>query len=402
MNQKNTNGIKIGIIVLCILIPILIGMVVTVLIVVSLFSKESYRLIKVNSFEGDSSVQRITEDQTTEYPVFKGLQLVSEDTVSVGNDSFLELLADKDKHIGAYANTKFVLHTTGNEKSGNITIELLSGEALFTIDKKLKEGSSFEVTTPNATLSVRGTCFDVAYNPKTGVTDIIVYEGKIWVSSAEGERILEKDEVLSISGNVSDGDSSGSGEEAVPVEESVEEATGDVLFVIDRLYPIQSDNAWERNESLHISVRATQYEEYNTELVFVPVANPAHGVVGDDTSQLAYFVQEFDQKYIEPRKSDFNQYLVENGDADLEAYIKRQRTSHMDVTDWFPETITLPGEERTYTCHISHVDLRAGIGTTEKERLKDLNTLPFSYCEIDDNYIDYVGAVKFYFFGTME
>ena len=57
MNQKNTNGIKIGIIVLCILIPILIGMVVTVLIVVSLFSKESYRLIKVNSFEGDSTVQ---------------------------------------------------------------------------------------------------------------------------------------------------------------------------------------------------------------------------------------------------------------------------------------------------------------------------------------------------------
>lgn len=401
MNQKNTNGIKIGIIVLCILIPILIGMVVTVLIVVSLFSKESYRLIKVNSFEGDSTVQRITEDQTTEYPVFKGLQLVSEDTVSVGNDSFLELLADKDKHIGAYANTKFVLHTTGNEKSGNITIELLSGEALFTIDKKLKEGSSFEVTTPNATLSVRGTCFDVAYNPKTGVTDIIVYEGKVWVSSAEGERILEKDEVLSISGNVSDGDSSGSGEEAIPVEESVEEATEAVLFDIDRVYPKQTDYASADPRSVYIYVPAKQYEVSGAGATYVPVPDPAHGLVGD-TSQLAYFVEEFDQKYIEPRKSDFNQYLVENRDADLEAFRKRQEPAHMDVTDWFPETITLPGKERTYTCHISHVELCLTINTMTKEQLTDPNTLPSSYYEIDDNLIEYISAVRFMFYGTME
>ena len=391
MNQKNTNGIKIGIIVLCILIPILIGMVVTVLIVVSLFSKESYRLIKVNSFEGDSTVQRVEEDQTAEYPVFKGLQLVSEDTVSVGNDSFLELLADKDKHIGAYANTKFVLHTTGNEKSGNITIELLSGEALFTIDKKLKEGSSFEVTTPNATLSVRGTCFDVAYNPKTGVTDIIVYEGKVWVSSAEGERILEKDEVLSISGNVSDGDSSGSGEEAVPVEES---ATETALFFIDLNYPHQTDLAPASLESVNILVHPEQYKESQTEASYY-----FDSEFPEDASLLNSFVYEFDQKYIEPRKSDINQYYLENRDTHL-----TEGNSELlltDATSWFPETIELPGEERTYTCHISRVELRICPHFMDKESIKDPSTLPPSYFE-HEGYIGYIGALRFWFYGTME
>ena len=92
------------------------------------------------------------------------LKGISEDTVETGESSKAELLADSDKHILAEENTKFVLKATGTEKSGNITINLLYGTSLIEIENKLSEESYFEVTTPNATLSVRGTTFEVNYD----------------------------------------------------------------------------------------------------------------------------------------------------------------------------------------------------------------------------------------------
>ena len=89
------------------------------------------------------------------------MTLISDDKVEVNENSFLELLCDSDKHICAEENTGFVIDSDGNEKDGYITIELLYGKALFTIDNKLPKDSSFDVKTPNATLSVRGTEFSV-------------------------------------------------------------------------------------------------------------------------------------------------------------------------------------------------------------------------------------------------
>ena len=150
-------------------------------------NEEAYRLVKVNSFEGEVSVQR-----EEKLDAFEGLQLVSEDSVSVGDKSFLELLADSDKHIAAEENTGFTLHSTGNEESGSITIELIYGKALFSIDNKLNDSSSFDVNTPNATLSVRGTSFSVAYNPEEEKTEVEVFEGKVRLASHGKVSYLEK------------------------------------------------------------------------------------------------------------------------------------------------------------------------------------------------------------------
>ena len=106
------------------LIPIgaviaLIAVILTIVLVAT--GKESYRLIKINSFEGGIELQR---EEKGSVEVFKGLQLISADTVAVGEDSFLELLADSDKHIAAEENTGFKLYSSGDEKSGNISIDL--------------------------------------------------------------------------------------------------------------------------------------------------------------------------------------------------------------------------------------------------------------------------------------
>ncbi len=159
-----------------------VAVVAVVAVVIAVFTgggkEDVYRLIKVNSFEGTVTVQR-----EEKMDAFEGLQLVSEDLVEVGNQSLLELLADSDKHIVAEADTSFRLHSTGTETSGNITIDLLYGKSLFTIENKLSEESFFSVKTPNATLSVRGTTFEVSYDPQTETTVVKVTEGIVAVVS---------------------------------------------------------------------------------------------------------------------------------------------------------------------------------------------------------------------------
>lgn len=172
---------------------------IIVAVVVSSNKEEVYRLIKVKSFEGVVTVQR-----TEKMDAFEGLQLISEDSVEVGNASLLELLADSDKHIVAEENTAFELHSTGTETSGNITINLLYGKSLFTIDNKLNDESTFEVKTPNATMSVRGTSFSAEYNPVEEATIVEVHNGKVHVSCNSGEIQLEEGDSATIKGSNDD------------------------------------------------------------------------------------------------------------------------------------------------------------------------------------------------------
>lgn len=135
----------------------------------------AFALSKVNGIDGNAEIQRCTDT----FSAFAGLQLESEDTVEVREKSFLELLVDSDKHIGAEENTGFAIRAEGSEKNGKITIDLLYGKALFTIDNKLPYGSSFVVKSPNATLSVRGTSFSVEYNRVTRENVVEVFAGTV-------------------------------------------------------------------------------------------------------------------------------------------------------------------------------------------------------------------------------
>lgn len=180
-----------------------------------------YRIIKVNSFEGTVTIQR--EDKMD---AFEGLQLISKDTVEVGAASLLELLADSDKHIVAEENTAFKLHSTGTEKSGNITIDLMYGSSLITIDNKLPDGSEFVVNTPNASLSVRGTTFEVSYDQETESTIVEVIEGVVVVDSKNGTEELTAGATTIITNDEINGDE----ETQEPAEENGDGATKPLTF----------------------------------------------------------------------------------------------------------------------------------------------------------------------------
>lgn len=172
------------------------AVVVLVLIIVGAkgCGGEKYRSVKFEEHNGDVTLIRDGGHQD----IVEGEILIPEDEVTTGYNASALLLVDADKHIEVDEQTSFTISATGNAKKGLVKIDLLYGESLYTIDNKLSKNSSFEVTTPNSTLSVRGTTFRVNYDKKYNITDIEVIEGTVWVQAGEDEIILEAGDYLSV------------------------------------------------------------------------------------------------------------------------------------------------------------------------------------------------------------
>lgn len=181
-NKLSKAGI-IGIVLLAIVV-----IVAVVMLIIKL--THMYRFVKIEEYEGEVSLERKDNDEE----IFEGITLIPEDQVTTGDDGFVELLVDTDKHIGASENTRFTINAVGNERKGSVSIELDYGTALFTIDNKLEDDDSFKVRTPNATLSVRGTIFKVMYDKERDLTYVEVIEGRVWVSGKDDNVVLEEGE----------------------------------------------------------------------------------------------------------------------------------------------------------------------------------------------------------------
>ena len=277
--------------------------------------EEAYRLVKVQSYDGAVTVQR--EEKLN---AFEGLQLISNDTVSVGDKSFLELLADSDKHIAAEGNTGFVLHSTGDENSGDITIDLLYGKSLFTIDNKLNESSTFDVNTPNATLSVRGTSFSAAYDEETKTTNVEVYSGTVQLNSGDEELLIEKDGIATITTTdegvkiITSNEASAGNPNAISIPENTEK-----LFEIAMKYPQQED-----------------YSTLNAEY-YTSVSDFTAKETGISDNDIVF------QKFIE---------LIKNHNEEIAKFFEENKANavantnkQQDVTDWFKEKITVGDKE---------------------------------------------------------
>ncbi len=164
-------------------LPIVIGvitvLVVIVVVVVVIVLNSGHRVIKIESFSGDVELERGSDEED----VFEGMKLKSEDKVTTGEASLVELLVDEDKHIVAEENTCFTIVASGDEKEGKLKIELEYGTSLVDIENKLSDDSDVEVETPNATLSVRGTTFEVGYTEDENTTVVEVTSGAVEVET---------------------------------------------------------------------------------------------------------------------------------------------------------------------------------------------------------------------------
>ncbi len=116
---------------------------------------------------------------------YAGEHLYSGDDVQVAEASELVLLMDSDKYVYADENTHFDLEASGADEDSRIKINLYSGSELNDLQSKLGPNETYEVDTPNSTMSVRGTRFRMTVYDGTSdstYTLLEVEDGEVAVS----------------------------------------------------------------------------------------------------------------------------------------------------------------------------------------------------------------------------
>lgn len=148
---------------------------------------EAYRTIAVSEANGTTNITR-SEKET--FDAYKGVHLLSGDDAKVNASADMTLELDNDKHVYAEEKTHFFLTADGEENSTKTVINLAEGSVLVSIDNKLGAEESFEVDTPNSTMSVRGTVFRVSVEIIGGkvFTTVQTFEGSVEVTSKYEEK----------------------------------------------------------------------------------------------------------------------------------------------------------------------------------------------------------------------
>lgn len=140
---------------------------------------ESYRVVSVDEHNGESSLTRGGGEVIA---LYDGLNLQSGDDVVTGSGADATLAVDSDKYLYAEENTHFWLEAEGREGSSRTSIHVEDGSVLFRLDTKLNAAESFQVSTPNATMSIRGTCGVVEY-VDVNKSRLYLLEGQVTLGS---------------------------------------------------------------------------------------------------------------------------------------------------------------------------------------------------------------------------
>lgn len=132
------------------------GIVLAIVLINKSGSSDAYRVIKVVEATGNVLISRSSAGDITAY---SGMALQSGDNIHVDGNSSLILMMDSDKMAYVEQNTTFSLIAEGTAKNSKTVIDLTEGAVTCEIIEKLSDGSSYEVSTPNSTMAVRGTGF---------------------------------------------------------------------------------------------------------------------------------------------------------------------------------------------------------------------------------------------------
>ncbi|MGN0373968.1 MAG: FecR domain-containing protein [Butyrivibrio sp.] len=176
MNKNKISGKMIAIIAAA--VAVIGGLAI---FLVMNFSKKdtSYRSIQIYELEGTAVIER---ESIGTIAAVENLYLESGDRISVAEDSHMRLKLDDDKYIMVEENSVLTLVAEGTRKESKTSIYLEKGAIINEIQNKLNENSSYDVTTPNSVMAVRGTVFRVCVysdDNKDTYTKVSTYEGKV-------------------------------------------------------------------------------------------------------------------------------------------------------------------------------------------------------------------------------
>lgn len=158
------------------IVAVVVIVVATIVIVLNLNKEEAYRFIKVYEVDGEATIVR---EDIGEITAYDNMVLESGDYITM-NQGTMTVQLDEDKYIYVEEGAELQLVASGTATDSKTTIQLNKGAITNEIQNKLSMDSSYEVNTPNATMSVRGTIFYVqVYEGDDGVlyTKVCVLEG---------------------------------------------------------------------------------------------------------------------------------------------------------------------------------------------------------------------------------
>lgn len=141
--------------------------------------QESYRSIRIVELDGGVTIER---ESVGNLEASVNMNLSSGDRISTAADSYVVLKLDDDKYMMLGEQGAIQVVAAGDAANSRTEIHLESGSVLNEIQNPLSQDSSYEIVTPNATMSVRGTVFETRNNTESGNMEVLVYEGTVAVA----------------------------------------------------------------------------------------------------------------------------------------------------------------------------------------------------------------------------
>lgn len=141
--------------------------------------KDSYRSILLYEIQGTAEIER---EGTGTFNGTENLYLESGDQLTVEPESFTRLRLDEDKYVMVEENSALSIEAAGTMEDSRTKINLTKGAIVNEIQNPLSAGSTYEVTTPNSIMAVRGTIFRVEiYYDENGelYTKVTVFDGQV-------------------------------------------------------------------------------------------------------------------------------------------------------------------------------------------------------------------------------
>lgn len=203
-----------------IMIPAAILVVIGIIVAVLFLGKEEgYRSIQVYQINGNVTLER---ENIGVMDAYENLNLISGDALETFIESFSRLKLDDDKYVLVEQDSKIGIYATGDKENSKTDIRLDKGAITVEVENKLNDDSSFEVTTPNAVMAIRGTVFRISAGVDENgepITRITIFEGAVTVQKKAEDGTLSEETRIE------------SGKEAIIYQENDEE----ILEILDEI-----------------------------------------------------------------------------------------------------------------------------------------------------------------------
>lgn len=183
----------------------LIGMIAASVVVIALVvglvihfrkSEDTYRSIQIYKLDGTATIER---ENIGAIDAVENLYLESGDRIRVDAKSSMRLKLDDDKYILVEENSILSIVAEGTKTDSKTSIHLEQGAITNEIQSKLNENSSYDVTTPNSVMAVRGTVFrvEITVGEKGEIyTKVSVFGGKVSSRLILPDGTIKEEDVL--------------------------------------------------------------------------------------------------------------------------------------------------------------------------------------------------------------